>query len=96
MVERACIFQHDRTTANGIVLDGLDDMYLGDRKLSYLGARVQCPACNATGYIEPAGARPQDDDLSGKQYALEGDYCRCHCNPFPRLIASQNEWTVDV
>jgi hypothetical protein len=38
MAERACIFQHDRTTANGVVLDGLDDMDLDDRKLSYLGA----------------------------------------------------------
>jgi hypothetical protein len=33
MTERAGIFQHDRTTANGIVLGGLDDMNLDDRKL---------------------------------------------------------------
>lgn len=96
MKERACIFQHDRTTANGLVLDGLDDMNLDDRKLSYLGARVQCPACNSTGHIEADAARPQDHDLSGKQHALEGDYCRCRCNPPPRLIASRREWTVDV
>jgi uncharacterized Zn-binding protein involved in type VI secretion len=96
MGERACIFQHDRTTANGVVLDGLDDMDLDDRKLSYLGARVQCPACNSIGLIEPDGARPLDDDLGGKQHALENDLCRCGCTPPPRLIASQREWTVDV
>jgi len=95
MAERACIFQHDRTTANGVVLDGLDDIGLDDRKLSYLGARVRCPACNAVGHIEPDAVRLWDDDLSGKQHALEGDLCRCACNPLPRLVASRRDWTVD-
>jgi hypothetical protein len=94
MAERAWIFQHDRTTANGIVLDGLDDIGLDDRKMSYLGARIRCPACDTIGHIEPDGARPLDDDLSGKQPALENDLCRCACNPPPRLIASQRDWTV--
>ncbi|MBY4868142.1 PAAR domain-containing protein [Burkholderia sp. Bp9017] len=95
MTERACICQHDRTTANGVVLDGLDDIGLDDRKLSYLGARVQCPACNVVGHIEAAVARSLDDDLGGKQHALEGDLCRCACNPPPRLVASQRDWTVE-
>lgn len=95
MIERACIFQHDRTTANGIVLDGLDDIGLDDRKLSYLGARVQCPVCNTVGQIEPDVARPLRDDFNGKQHALEGDLCRCACHPPPRLVASQRDWTVD-
>jgi uncharacterized Zn-binding protein involved in type VI secretion len=95
MGERACIFQHDRTTSNGIVLDGLDDISLDDRKLSYLGARIQCPACNSIGHIEPNGER-SGVDLSGKQHALEDDICLCGCSPAPRLVASQREWTVDV
>ncbi|RQR53066.1 PAAR domain-containing protein [Burkholderia sp. Bp9140] len=95
MAERACIFQQDRTTANGVVLDGLDDIGLDDRKLSYLGARVRCPACNTIGYIEPDGARPREDDFNGKQHALEGDLCRCACNPPPRLVASQRDWIVE-
>ncbi|EPS1224245.1 MULTISPECIES: PAAR domain-containing protein [Burkholderia] len=95
MTGRACIFQRDRTTANGVVLDGLDDIGLGDRRLSYLGARVGCPACNTVGHIEPDGSTPRADDLSGKQHALEGDLCRCVCNPPPRLIASQRDWTVE-
>ena len=96
MGERACILQHDKTTANGVVLDGLDDMGFDDRKLSYLGARVQCPTCNTIGTIAPSGERPGDHDLSGKQYALEDDVCRCVCDPAPRLIASQREWTIDA
>lgn len=95
MTDRACIFQHDRTTANGVVLDGLDDIGLGDRRLSYLGARIRCPACNTVGHIEPDGSTPRADDLSGKQHALEGDLCRCACNPSPRLVASQRDWTVE-
>jgi hypothetical protein len=43
MTERACIFRHDRTTANGIVLDGLDDMNIDDRKPSYSRAWIQSP-----------------------------------------------------
>ncbi len=95
MAERACILQHDRTTANGIVLDGLDDIGLGDRKLSYVGARVQCPACHSIGRVEAHGER-SDHNLSGKRHALENDLCRCRCNPPPRLIASQCEWTDEA
>jgi hypothetical protein len=50
MTERASIFQHDRTTANGLVLDGLDDMNIDDRKLSHPGARRQPPMVN----VQPA------------------------------------------
>ncbi len=95
MAGRACIFQHDRTTANGVVLDGLDDIGLNDRKLSYLGARIQCPACDTIGHIEPDVVRQSHDDLGGEQYALEGDLCRCACNPPPQLVASQRDGTVD-
>lgn len=95
MTERACILQHDRTTANGVVLDGLDDIGLDERKMSYLGARVPCPACNTIGHIEPDGARPLDDDLGGKQHALENHLCLCACHPPPRLVASQREWAVE-
>ncbi|WP_156924557.1 PAAR domain-containing protein [Burkholderia sp. WSM2230] len=96
MRERACIFQHDRTTANGVVLDGLDDIGLDDRKMSYLGAQVQCPACNSIGVIEPDGVRLAGDDLGGRQHTLGDDLCRCRCSPPPRLRASQREWTVEV
>lgn len=95
MGTRAHILQDDRTTAGGVVLDGIDDVTWNDRRLSYLGARVQCPACNSVGRIIPNGPRP-DDDLSGKQPALDGDICQCACNPKPTMIASQDDWTLDT
>uniref|UniRef100_UPI0036D34CCF PAAR domain-containing protein n=2 Tax=Streptomyces TaxID=1883 RepID=UPI0036D34CCF len=95
MRERALIYQHDRTTANGVVLDGLDDVELDDRKLSHVGARVQCPACNTIGRIEPVGER-SDHELSDKQPALEDDLCRCACHPSPRLIASQRHSMIEA
>jgi uncharacterized Zn-binding protein involved in type VI secretion len=95
MGERAHILQYDRTSAGGTVLDGLDDVCRNDRKLSYLGARVQCPACNSIGRIGPDGTRPAND-LVGRQRALEGDFCLCACSPKPTLIASQKDWTLDT
>lgn len=96
MGERACIFQHDRTTANGIVLDGIDGTGLDERGLSYLGARVQCPACGTMGCIEAEGPRDEADAIDDKLPALENDLCRCGCTPPPRLIASQRDWTVEA
>ncbi|HTH61388.1 MAG TPA: PAAR domain-containing protein [Paraburkholderia sp.] len=95
MTDRAYILQHDTTTANGDVLDGLDDVRHGDRRLSYLGARVRCPACGSEGVIVPDGNRDHDD-LTGTQSALEGDFCVCGCTPPPRLVASQHDWTTDI
>ncbi|TDV20981.1 PAAR domain-containing protein [Paraburkholderia caballeronis] len=94
MAERAYILQHDTTTAKGDVLDGLDDVFHNDRKVSYLGARVRCPACGTVGRIEADSPR-EHDDLTGTRPALEGDFCACGCNPKPLLIASQDDWTTD-
>ena len=95
MTGRAYILQHDTTTANGDVLDGLDDVFHNDRRLSYLGARVRCFACGRVGQIAPDGPRDHDD-LAGARPALEGDRCLCGCAPPPRLIASQHDWTTDA
>lgn len=95
MAERACILQFDRTTAQGTVLDGIEDTGMNDRGMSYLGARVQCPACGAIGFIVAIGPRSEDDAVDGKLPALEGDFCRCECSPMPQLIASQRDWTYE-
>ncbi|KVP85229.1 hypothetical protein WJ96_23650 [Burkholderia ubonensis] len=95
MSERACILHLDRTTANGTVLDGLDGVDPDERGMSYLGARVQCPACGSTGLIVANGPRSEDDAMDGKLPALEGDFCRCRCNPPPMLVASQHDWTYE-
>lgn len=93
MAERAGILRLDRTTAQGTVLDAIEDTGIDERGMSYLGARVQCPACGTVGRIEANGPRNPEDAIDDKLPALENDYCRCGCNPPPRLIASQRDWT---
>lgn len=95
MAERACILRLDRTTVQGAVLDGIDGTGVDERGMSYLGARVQCPACGTEGRIEADGPRNAEDAIDDKLPALENDLCRCGCNPPPRLIASQCEWTYE-
>jgi uncharacterized Zn-binding protein involved in type VI secretion len=95
MAERACILRLDRTTAQGTVLDDIDDTGVGERGMSYLGARIQCPACSTVGHIQANGPRAEEDAIDGKMPALEGDFCRCKCSPMPQLIASQRDWTYE-
>ena len=95
MTERACILRLDRTTAGGIVLDAIEDTGVGERGMSYIGARVQCPVCGTVGCIEASGLRDEANAIDGKLPALENDLCRCGCTPPPRLIASQRDWTYE-
>jgi uncharacterized Zn-binding protein involved in type VI secretion len=95
MTERACILRLDQTTAGGTVLDAIEDTGVGERGMSYIGARVQCPVCGTVGFIEVNGPRAEDDAIDGKLPALETDLCRCGCTPPPRLIASQRDWIYE-
>lgn len=70
MAERACILRLDRTTAQGTVLDAIDDTGIDDRGMSYLGARVQCSACGSIGRIEATGPRSEDDAVDCRLPAL--------------------------
>jgi uncharacterized Zn-binding protein involved in type VI secretion len=93
MAERAHIYEGDRTTANGIVADGIDGTGYHDRRMAYIGAPVTCPACATTGRIGRNG-ECFEQDWYGKTPALENDFCLCACHPPPTLIASQHDWTV--
>lgn len=95
MAERACILRLDRTAAGGTVLDGIEGTGVGERGMSYIGARVQCLACETVGHIEADRPRHEADAIEGKLPALENDFCRCRCTPSPRLIASQREWAYE-
>ena len=57
-------------------------------ELTFVGARVICPACRSTGQIVPTGPR-WPANFMGKQPALEGDLCACKCDPPPAMMASQ-------
>ncbi|HDR9133839.1 TPA: PAAR domain-containing protein [Burkholderia vietnamiensis] len=57
--------------------------------LTYLGAKVTCPACKRIGVIVADGPR-WPGELMGHQAALEGDKVACGCSPLPTMIASQS------
>ena len=86
---RRFIRQGDKTDHDGVVIDGIENSSLQGQPLSYLGARVQCPACGAEGVIVSDGSA-RTMTVRGKQIALEHDLCQCKCNPLPKLIASQS------
>lgn len=92
MVERAHIYEGDRTTAQGIVTDGIDGTGYNGHRMAYIGAPVTCPACGTTGTIGRVGER-FEQNFYGKVPALEHDVCVCACNPKPRLLASQPQWS---
>lgn len=82
----------DRSSAGGRVLDGLTGCTLHGVPLTYVGARVECPACGKVGRIAAIGARGQEA-VHGHVPALEGDQCACACDPPPTLMASQRtDW----
>lgn len=95
MQERAYLKVGDRTTAGGVVIQGLEDADDCGMALTYLFAKVWCPACQSHGFIAPSGPRPKDD-LMGKEPALEFDICQCQCTPKPLLLASQRDMTAWV
>lgn len=89
-MRRYFIVAGDKTTSDGMVLEGEERAKNHGKPLSYHGARVYCPACKSEGLIVGNGpSRPMR--LHGKQVALDNDLCICKCNPPPRLIHSQTD-----
>jgi uncharacterized Zn-binding protein involved in type VI secretion len=79
----------DKSSAGGIVIDEMEDCFNEDTALTFLGARVVCPACGTTGIIVPTGPR-WPNNWMGKEMAMEEDLCACKCSPSPIMIASQD------
>ncbi|WP_372437883.1 PAAR domain-containing protein [Pseudomonas chlororaphis subsp. aureofaciens] len=78
----------DKTTSDGDVLEGAALYQHAGKPLTFVGAKVYCPACKSTGVI--VNVPPFHPMMvGGKQAALEGDLCACKCSPLPQLIASQ-------
>ena len=95
MVTRYYIRKGDRTTADGVVLDGSSSNTAYGIGLSYEGDRVQCPACKSTGQIVCDGPR-WSCKSDGRERALSDDLCLCRCSPPPRLIASQTSLSLHM
>ncbi|QSY06571.1 PAAR domain-containing protein [Burkholderia pseudomallei] len=89
-MKRNMLVVGDRTTAGGVVQEGVAAGFNNGTPLAYHGALVHCPACKSEGRIVGVGPTwPMTFD--GKQVALENDLCICKCDPPPRMIASKND-----
>lgn len=86
-MRRNYLLQGDKSSVGGVITEGIEGMSNNGVPLAFIGAAVSCPACNTTGQIVPSGPR-WPGNLMGKQAALEGDLCACHCSPQPTMIAS--------
>lgn len=88
-MRRAILKLGDKTSAGGVVLEGIEGCKHHGTPITFIGAKIWCPACNSEGVIGWNGPH-QKATMMGKQQALEGDLCLCRCDPPPVLIASQN------
>ncbi|RKP46859.1 PAAR domain-containing protein [Trinickia fusca] len=88
-MQRCYLRKGDKSSVNGVVQEGIDGMTCDGAELTFLGAKVGCPACNSTGAIVAKGPRWPDDNFMGKRPALDGDICACGCSPQPVMHASQ-------
>lgn len=77
-----------KTTANGSVKTGWTRGRINGQAFAREGDEVLCPVCKSIGLIVCDGLRLVEM-LDGRQAALDGDLCRCQCDPLPRLIANQ-------
>ena len=78
----------DKSSAGGIVIEEIPATTHLGTGLTFIGAKVSCPACKSTGQIAAKGPR-LSFDMMGKKPALEDDICVCKCSPPPVMIASQ-------
>ena len=89
-MRRHYILVGDKTTSGARVTEGMEYMTHRGTMLSFLGARIYCPACESEGCIVGTGPR-WPDNVMGKHAALDNDLGMCKCQPAPRLIASQDD-----
>ncbi|SAL63246.1 PAAR repeat-containing protein [Caballeronia humi] len=83
----------DRTTSGATVIEGMSDVTHHGVPLSFVGAKIFCPACKSDGVIVAQGPRLPDDWM-GNPSALDNDLGVCACRPVPVLIASQNDMSM--
>lgn len=88
-MQRSYLKVGDKSSAGGTVVEGIRGATHDGVELTFLGAKVQCPACKSTGVIVARGPR-LPGSMMGKDRALENDSCACKCSPPPTMIASQS------
>ncbi|MFC4705423.1 PAAR domain-containing protein [Paraburkholderia caffeinitolerans] len=88
-MRRYLLRQGDKSTHDGVVIEGMERCTHHGRPLTFIGAKVLCPVCKSTGVIGWKGPH-RSATMMGKQQALDGDICICKCDPPPVMIASQD------
>ncbi|WP_080485793.1 MULTISPECIES: PAAR domain-containing protein [Burkholderia cepacia complex] len=84
-VKRHYLRVGDKSTAGGVVTDGIATTSVMGQQLTHIGASVMCPACSSVGHIVPIGPRFPDGWM-GQKVALEGDKVSCGCYPMPTML----------
>jgi uncharacterized Zn-binding protein involved in type VI secretion len=87
-MKRYLLKMGDKSSAGGLIIEGVASCTHDGTALTFIGARVACPICQSTGAIVATGPR-WPDQMMGKEQALDGDLCLCKCDPPPVMIASQ-------
>ncbi|WP_240963513.1 PAAR domain-containing protein [Pseudomonas umsongensis] len=77
-----------KTTVGGTVVSGWHRGSINGQNLAREGDQVKCPECDSTGTIICVGPR-LSEEWEGRKPALDGDLCKCKCDPSPKLIANQ-------
>ncbi len=77
-----------QTTVGGDVRTGTGFFKIEGQPVACAGDEVYCPECDSTGVIALDGPH-LNNSFYGRQVALDGDLCRCKCDPPPRLEANQ-------
>lgn len=97
-MKRYYIVEGDKTTAGGIVQkhtgSGSTTSWHG-KTVSNIDDKIDCPACNSVGKIQPVGDR-QSFGNRGFIPALNDDLCICKCSPPPKLIHSQTVFYQNI
>jgi uncharacterized Zn-binding protein involved in type VI secretion len=77
-----------KTTVGGTVVSGWRRGSINGQAIAREGDEVKCPECDSTGTIMCVGPR-LSEEWDGLKPALDGDLCKCKCDPSPKLIANQ-------
>lgn len=91
-MRRYVLKKGDKSTAGGVVLEGLTGYIHHGTESTFVGAKINCPACKSTGLIVAKGPRwpnTYHDENGDKEEALSDDVCLCKCEPPPIMLASQ-------
>lgn len=86
----------DKSTADGVVIEGDSSMTIYGVDATFVGAKVFCRTCKSDGRIVAHGPRISSIDIRGREAALDGDICVCKCQKPPRMLASQTSAYLDV